>query len=146
MGFLQSIHKKLNKAAPGGKRVVPNASQFVQATRSKANEAREKLRSKPQAQKPPPKPAAPHKTAPASAPSAVGAPKPAPSAAGALQGRTGARKAPAGQLAPAAKPGAAAPSAAKPAAAAAKDVREVASGPRGGKFVQGPAGTKHYVK
>jgi hypothetical protein len=108
----------------------------VQATRAKANEAREKLRDKPAAKATSEKTPSSRKTAPASPPSLDNGVAPAPGPKRGVQGRTD----PLAAKLVAAKSGSAAP------AKAAKETREVSAGPRGGKFVQGPEGTKHYVK
>ena len=144
MGLLKAINKKLNKPAPGAARAVPRASQFVQAARAKANEARDKLRDKPAAKTSAKAAPRPHsqqtpetrKTATTSAPST---PKRVATTPGPQQGVQGrADPVAAEQVSP--KGGLAV------ALAAAKEMREVSAGPRGGKFVQGPEGTKHYVK
>lgn len=145
MGLLKAVRAKLNKPAEGAKRAVPNASQFVQATRAKANEAREKLREKPQTKARPKASAQTTQESRKTAPSRPVAPaqgvQPAPKPARGVPGRADPLAPQAGKLAPKEK---SAPAAAV--SAAAKETREVSSGPRGGKFVQGPAGTKHYVK
>lgn len=139
MSLLKAINKKLNKPAPGSKRAAaPNASQFVQAARAKANEAREKLRDKPAAKATPGKTPPSRKTAPTSAPSTAKGVTPATAPKRGVQGRADPLAAKSGS------PKGAPTAPATPQAA--KEMREVSAGPRGGKFVQGPAGTKHYVK
>jgi len=163
MGLLRAVNKKLNKMPVSGKR-GGNTAQFLQATRARANEAREKLRAKegkaaPQEAKAKPPPSSALGAASAGQGQQGG--MQAPPALGGAQGRAdplgSARKRTA---APGAAPQLAAqrplaggsvqgrvdPAPGAAAAQVAKDMREVASGPRGGKYVSGPEGSKHYVK
>ena len=154
MSLMQEINKRLGKG-PEATKPSRTASQFIQAARAKANEARDMLRPKEAVSKTP----SSNGKGSTPAPRGQDAVVPAPQAARAAQGRADplphVRKhagsantaaAPAASTALSAGVDPRAAGASKTAAQVVKDVREVANGPRGGKFVHGPNGSKHYVK